>query len=122
MLTSSRKNLAGSSLGALGRVRSVRIAVLADVHGNLPALRAVRAELDRAPIAAMVVGGGVAGGPLVRETLELLASRAEPLHWVTGNCERETVAVYDGAPASDDPPGRAAAWSARALDERWRTE
>lgn len=100
----------------------MRIAVLADVHGNLPAVRAVLAELDREPVDAIVVAGDVVGGPVVRETLELLASRPEPLRWLTGNCERETVAVYDGKPASDDPPGRAAAWSARGLDERWRAE
>jgi predicted phosphodiesterase len=101
---------------------AVRIAVLADIHGNLPALRAVLAELDREPVDAIVVGGDVVGGPLVRETLELLAARPEPVHWVAGNSERETVAVYDGAPASDDPAGRAAGWSARAIDDRWRAE
>ena len=111
-----------SRTGPAGSVHLVRIAVLDDIHGNLPALRAVLAELDREPVDAIVVGGDVVGGPLVRETLELLASRTEPLHWVTGNCERETVAVYDGALASDDPPGRAAAWSARALDDGWRAE
>jgi len=100
----------------------VRIAVLADIHGNSPALRAVLSELDREPVDAIVVGGDVLGGPLVREALEQLVDRPEPLHWIAGNCERETLAVYDGAPVSDDPPGRAAAWSARALDERWRAE
>ena len=100
----------------------MRIAVLADIHGNSPALRAVLSELDREPVDAIVVGGDVLGGPLVRETLEQLVGRPEPLHWIAGNCERETLAVYDGAPVSDDPPGRAAAWSARALDERWRAE
>jgi predicted phosphodiesterase len=103
-------------------VRAVRIAVLADVHGNLPALRAVLAELERERVDAIVVAGDVVGGPQVRETLELLAGRPEPVRWVAGNAEREAVAVYDGAPASDDPPGRAAAWSARALDDRWRAE
>jgi predicted phosphodiesterase len=100
----------------------VRIAVLADVHGNLPALRAVLAELDQDPVDAIVVGGDVVGGPLVRETLNLLAARREPTRWVRGNCEREAVAIYDGAPVSDDPAGRAAAWSAKALDGRWRDE
>jgi len=100
----------------------VRIAVLADIHGNLPALRAVLAEIDRDEVDAIVVAGDVVGGPLVRETLELLAARREPTRWVRGNCEREAVAVYDGAPVSDDPPGRAAAWSARALDVRWRND
>ena len=100
----------------------MRIAVLADIHGNLPALRAVLAELDREPMDAIVVAGDVAAGPMVREALELLAARAEPVHWVSGNSEREALAVYDGAPPSDDSSGRAAAWSARALDDRWRAE
>jgi len=100
----------------------VRIAVLADIHGNLPALCAVLIEIDRAPVDVIVVGGDVVAGPLVRESLELLAGRQEPVRWVAGNAEREAMAVYDGAPAADDPPGRAAAWSARAFDERWRAE
>ena len=108
--------------GPVARVTPVRIAVLADIHGNLPALRAVLDELDREPVDAIVVAGDVVGGPLVRETLELLAARREPTRWIRGNCERETVGIYDGAPVSDGPAGRAAAWSAQALDSRWRDE
>lgn len=100
----------------------MRIAALADIHGNLPALRAVLAELEREHVDAIVVGGDVVGGPLVRETLELLAARPEPLHWVAGNSERETLAVYDGEPAADDPAGRSATWSAQAIDAGWRAE
>jgi putative phosphoesterase len=100
----------------------VRIAVLADIHGNAPALRAVLTEIDHDPVDAIVVAGDVVGGPLVRETLELLAARPEQIRWVKGNSEREAVAAYDGAPTSDDPPGRAAAWTAAALDRRWRDE
>jgi predicted phosphodiesterase len=100
----------------------MHIAVLADIHGNLPALRAVLTEIDRDPVGAIVVAGDVVGGPLVRETLDLLAARRERLWWVAGNCEREAVAACDGAPVSDDPAGRAASWSARALDDRWRDE
>jgi putative phosphoesterase len=100
----------------------VRIAVLADVHGNLPALRAVLAELDRDPVDAIVVAGDVVAGPLVAESLETLRDRPEPTHWISGNSEREAVAAYDGAPVGDDPAGRASAWSARALDRAWRAE
>ncbi len=100
----------------------MRIAVLADVHGNLPALRAVLAQVDRDPVDGIVVAGDVVGGPLVAETLELLASRGESVHWIKGNAEREAVAAYDGAPVDDDNAGRAAAWSAKALDRRWRDE
>ncbi len=95
----------------------MRVAVLADVHGNAPALRAVLAELDAD---AIVVAGDVVGGPMPREALELIAARPEPVHWIAGNAERETVAAFDGAPTSDDPAGRAAAWSARAIDRTWR--
>jgi predicted phosphodiesterase len=98
----------------------MRIAVLPDVHGNLPALRAVLAQLDAEPVDAIVVAGDVSGGPLVRASLELLEQRPEPVHWISGNSERETVAQFDGAPISDDPGGRADAWSARQLDQRWR--
>jgi predicted phosphodiesterase len=103
-------------------VTFVRIAVLADVHGNAPALRAVLAEIDHDPVDAIVVAGDVVGGSLVRETLELLSARHEKVHWIKGNSEREAVAAYDGPPPPDDPPGRAAVWSAKALDRRWRDE
>ncbi|MGI8716110.1 MAG: metallophosphoesterase family protein [Solirubrobacteraceae bacterium] len=98
----------------------MRVAVLSDIHGNLPALRAVLGELDSAPADAIVVAGDICGGPLVRAALELLAARAEPVHWIAGNAERETVKQFDGAPTADDPPTRADAWSARQLDQQWR--
>ena len=100
----------------------MRIAVLADIHGNLPALRAVLRELDGDRHDAIVVAGDVVAGPLVRQPLELLASRPEPVHWLRGNCEREAVAAFDGVTPGDDQAGRDAAWSARALDRRWRDE
>jgi predicted phosphodiesterase len=99
-----------------------RIAVLADIHGNLPALRAVLAEVDAEAPDALVIGGDVVAGPMVRESLEVLGERPEPTYWISGNSEREALAVYDGARPSHDAPGRAAAWSARALDQRWPDE
>lgn len=98
----------------------MRVAVLADIHGNLPALRAVLSQLDVEPVDAIVVAGDACGGPMVRATLELLDARAEPVHWISGNSERETVRQFDGAPTTDEPPERADAWSARQLDQRWR--
>jgi putative phosphoesterase len=97
----------------------VRVAVLADIHGNLPALRAVLAELDAERVDALVVAGDVVGGAYPREVLELLAARPERLVWVGGNAEREAVAAWDGAPIEDD---EAASWSARGLDRRWRDQ
>jgi len=100
----------------------MRIAVLADVHGNAPALRAVLAELDAEPVDAIVVAGDVVGGPQVPEVLGLLEARSERVRWIAGNAEREAVAAWDGAPTKDDEAGRAASWSARALDRRRRDE
>jgi putative phosphoesterase len=96
------------------------IAVLADVHGNLPALRAVLAEVDAEGVDVIVVAGDVVGGPQPREVLDLLAARPERVLWVAGNAEREAVRVWDGASPAEGPPGRAARWSADRLDRRRR--
>lgn len=98
----------------------MRVAVLADIHGNLPALRAVLAEVDGERVDAIVVAGDVVGGPYPREVLDLLAARPEELLWIAGNSERETVAAWDGELPADDEAGRAAAWSSEHLDREWR--
>jgi len=64
----------------------MRVAVLCDVHGNLPALEAVLAELDREPVDEVVSGGDLVWGPFPSECLELLRARGS--RFVTGNCER----------------------------------
>jgi putative phosphoesterase len=101
---------------------TMRIAVVADVHGNLPALRAVSEQLNRERAQALVIAGDVAGGPLVRDCLELIAARPEPTHWIRGNGEREAVAAFDGEALADDETGRVAAWSAAQLDRHWRDQ
>ena len=53
----------------------MRVAALYDVHGNLPALEAVLAEIP--DDAAIVVGGDVTAGPLPAETLERLRALGE---------------------------------------------
>ena len=51
----------------------MRVAVLADIHGNLPALEAVLAEPDVATADRIVLLGDIALGPLPAESLDLLA-------------------------------------------------
>jgi putative phosphoesterase len=63
-----------------------RVAVLSDVHGNLPALEAVLAEVDELSVDAIVVGGDVASGPMPVETLEALRERHAL--FVRGNADR----------------------------------
>ncbi len=97
----------------------MRIAVVADIHGNLPALRATLAEIDAEDIDAIVVCGDTAAGPLVQPSLELLCGRPEPVYWVRGNGERETVDCYD-AVERQDATSDWAPWTARRIDRTWR--
>jgi putative phosphoesterase len=66
----------------------MRVAALYDVHGNLPALEAVLAELEREPVDAVVFGGDLTWGPQPHETLELVRS-VEDASYVRGNADRE---------------------------------
>lgn len=52
----------------------MRIGVLPDVHGNLLALDAVLADLERERVGQIVVLGDVAVGPQPTETIERLLS------------------------------------------------
>jgi putative phosphoesterase len=74
----------------------MRVAVLADIHGNLPALDAVLADVERAGVDAIVLGGDLASGPLPGETLDRLAALGDRAIWVRGNADRELVDAYDG--------------------------
>ena len=66
----------------------MRVAVLDDIHGNLPALEAVLAEVVALGVDRIVCGGDMVAGPFPRETLELLL-RHEPV-LVRGNADRES--------------------------------
>jgi nicotinate (nicotinamide) nucleotide adenylyltransferase len=67
----------------------VRVAALYDVHGNLPALEAVLAELDREePPDIVLFGGDLVWGPWPRETLELALSLGDRARFILGNTDR----------------------------------
>ena len=70
--------------------------MLADIHGNLPALEAVLGESDVTAADAVVLLGDIALGPTPGETLDVLAGLGQRAVWVHGNCEREMVAAFDG--------------------------
>jgi putative phosphoesterase len=65
----------------------MRVAVLCDVHGNLPALEAVLAEVASLDVDRIVCGGDVVAGPFPRECLERLL--ALDALFVRGNGDRE---------------------------------
>jgi predicted phosphodiesterase len=66
----------------------MRVAALYDVHGNLPALEAVLAELEREAPEAIVFGGDIIAGPMPRETLERARGLGEKAHFIRGNADR----------------------------------
>ena len=65
----------------------MRVAVLSDVHGNLPALEAVLAEVAAEEVDAVVSGGDVVGGPFSAEVLDRLVG-LPAIRFVRGNGER----------------------------------
>ena len=68
------------------------VAALFDIHGNLPALDRVLAEVRGADVDAVVVGGDAVPGPMARETLDRLLSLDLPVPCLYGNGE---IAILD---------------------------
>ncbi len=66
----------------------MRVAALADVHGNAPALEAVLAEVELAEPDLIVFCGDLTWGSLPRETLALVRSLEIPARFVRGNADR----------------------------------
>jgi predicted phosphodiesterase len=99
---------------------TLRLAIVSDIHGNLPALEAVWAEIERAQPALVVNLGDIASGPLwPRETVQWLMAResAEPTRWrtIAGNHERQALAADIARMGASD------AYAARALGAAERT-
>jgi len=75
---------------------SVRVAALADVHGNAPALAAVLEEVERAAPDLLVFGGDLTWGSLPKETLALVRALRIPARFVRGNGERAVGTLLEG--------------------------
>lgn len=80
------------------------VAALYDIHGNLPALRAVLQEIESLPIDQLVVGGDVVVGPMSRQCLDLLLEVSIPTVFIRGNCEVAVLNQMDGKPPDELPP------------------
>jgi predicted phosphodiesterase len=83
----------------------VPVAALYDIHGNLPALDAVLAEVRQANVDLIVVGGDVLPGPLPRETLARLLAMEIPTRFIYGNGELAALAQLTAA-----DPGEVTYW------------
>jgi putative phosphoesterase len=73
----------------------LRVAALYDVHGNLPALEAVLADMERERVDEIVFGGDIAAGPFPRQTLALVRSLAA--RCLRGNADRRYTDAPDAA-------------------------
>jgi putative phosphoesterase len=74
----------------------MRVAVLADIHGNLPALEAVLCDVQAAGVDAIVLNGDLADGPMPTQTLDRLEELGERAVWVRGNTDRWLAEAFDG--------------------------
>ncbi|MCW7540030.1 metallophosphatase family protein [Aquabacterium sp. A7-Y] len=105
----------------------MRLAIVSDIHGNLPALDAVLADIQAAGADATLNLGDIASGPLWPcETLDRLMPLALPT--IRGNHERQVLRPLEGMGLSDrhaaerlTPPQRE--WLAGLPAQlRWREE
>jgi putative phosphoesterase len=94
-------------------VSLTRVVVLADIHGNLPALEAVLREVERKKPDLVVVCGDVASGPMPVETIDMLRQLPRA-RFVRGNADRGLIEAYDATPTSGWP-GPFADWCAAQL-------
>jgi putative phosphoesterase len=74
----------------------VRVAALADVHGNAPALAAVLADVDRESPDLVVFCGDLTWGSLPRETTALVRALSVPTRFVRGNADRAVLQLARG--------------------------
>jgi predicted phosphodiesterase len=102
----------------------MRVAALYDIHGNLPALRAVLAEAAREGAETFVIGGDVADGPMPFETIEQLVTLGDRARYVRGNTDRAVVEAYDQGRTDQredgDPAARAVWFAAGAISRTQR--
>jgi predicted phosphodiesterase len=93
------------------------VAALYDIHGNLPALEAVLAEIQQLGVTEIVIGGDVLPGPMPNEILSCLLNLGIPTSFLYGNGEVAVLEQRAGrCPASVPRQYRPAIeWTARQL-------
>ena len=100
----------------------MRTAIVADIHGNLPALEAVLDEVVAAGVDAIVIGGDVVPGPMPKECLDRLFDSGLPHYFIHGNGESAALQVLRGQVPEKVPEAfrPAIQWSAEQLPDDYR--
>ncbi|MDF2627714.1 MAG: metallophosphoesterase [Symbiobacteriaceae bacterium] len=96
---------------------TTRIALVTDIHGNAPALRAALSAIDAAPEIHHIacLGDAVSIGPDVNEVLDLLRARPN-LFMVKGNHETYVLACRRGEPLPKE------VGAGEAVHQRWMAD
>jgi predicted phosphodiesterase len=76
----------------------MRLAILADVHGNLPALEAVLVDVEQQEADGILVAGDTVDGPYALEPLQALRARGS---WMIRGNREQYMLAYD---RGDAPP------------------
>lgn len=98
----------------------MKIAVLADIHGNLPALNAVLAEIEDEYINQILVAGDILGGPYPIEVIRKLYALNASM--IRGNSDDYILKIYSNL--SDlywytSKQFRPVYWIYKHLDQHW---
>ncbi|HEV2415783.1 MAG TPA: metallophosphoesterase family protein [Candidatus Dormibacteraeota bacterium] len=96
----------------------MRVAAISDIHGNLPALEAVLAEVHVERPDLMLFCGDVASGPMPAETIDLLMTLGGA-RFVRGNADRGLIEEFDGK-VRGVMPGPFVDWCAKQISSRHR--
>jgi predicted phosphodiesterase len=102
----------------------MRLAVLYDIHANLPALEAVVEEARAAGVEGLIFGGDVLPGPMPRETLDYVKALPIPARYIHGNGDRNILQILRGEDSDRIPDAfkESLRWNAAQLhhaDEGW---
>lgn len=74
----------------------MRVAAIYDLHGNLPALEAVLADIQREGVDRIVVGGDVVCGPMTTAVMDRLLDLEPPADFISGNAEAAVLTEMAG--------------------------
>ena len=100
---------------------SPRVAVLSDIHGNLPALEAVLGEVEAAGADLIVLNGDMVDGPFPRETLDRLNALGDRALRLRGNGDRWLIEAIEGRFRHPDPAtDELVRWSAQRITDAQR--